>query len=293
MSARSRYARNSLFGLCLLGAVPANACAIRLGPMQSAIIAYDPFTTAATDGWIRVTADLVDGDRCPAVVTLTDEGGQPARSIVFGTAASVAFRPELRPGAGISEARDGTGASVDLTKDNPHVEIAWHLAPVSDAVLAPGDYTRALRAVVDGGTADQVSSGVLTLHSIARAQANLAGSAGSYENGSDAAVIDLGELKTGGTGRAFLQLRGNTAAHISFRSENRGMLVNEAAPQSAIRYGLTLAGTSVDLSSITNRTVDPPASLRGSSLELGVTVGDVKGALAGRYSDTITIDVSP
>lgn len=51
MSARSRFARNSLIGLCLFGAVPADACAIRLGPMQTAIIAYDSFTTAATEGW--------------------------------------------------------------------------------------------------------------------------------------------------------------------------------------------------------------------------------------------------
>lgn len=293
MSARSRFARNSLIGLCLFGAVPADACAIRLGPMQSASIAYDPFTTAATDGWVRVTADLVDGDRCSATVLLTDDSGQPARTIAFGPAAAVSFRPELRVAAGISDARDGTGAALDLTTEHPHVEIAWHLAPFSDAVLTPGEYTQSLRAAIAGGGADQVSAGVLTLRSIARAQANLAGVAGSFEAGSDAAVIDLGELKTGGTGHAFLQLRGNAAAHVSFRSENRGMLVNSAAPQSAIRYGLTLAGIPVDLSAPTIRIVEPPVSLRGSSLELGVTVGDVTGALAGRYSDTISIDVSP
>jgi len=293
MSARFRFARHSLFGLCLLATVPAQACTIRLGPMQTAVIAYDPFITAATEGWVRVTADLVDGDRCSAIVRLTDDSGQLARTIGFGPAGAVSFRPELRPGAGVGDARDGSGADVELTTDHSHVQIEWHLAPLGDAVLAPGDYAQPLRAALDPGGADQVSAGTLTLRSIARAQANIAGAAGNFDAGSNAAVIDLGEMKTGSTGHAFLQLRANTAAHISFSSEHRGMLVNESAPQSAIRYSLSLAGTPVPLSATTIRTVDPPASLRGNSMELGVTVGDVSGALAGRYSDTITIDVSP
>lgn len=86
-----------------------------------------------------MTADLVDGDRCSETVNLTDESGQHARMIAFAPSGSVAFRPELRAGAGISDARDGSGAGIELTAEHPHIEIAWHLAPLSDAVLAPGD----------------------------------------------------------------------------------------------------------------------------------------------------------
>lgn len=271
----------------------AHACSVRLGPVNATPIVYDPFVMTGGGGWIRVTADLVEGSSCEAVVVLTDDSSAPLRSLTFGPTRAVAFNARVKPDAGVREGTDPAEAMVELTTANPRVEIAWQLQSAADGILAPGDYSLPVRVQLRG--VDQPlgpSTGTVALRSIARAQINLAGTAGSYESGSDAATIDLGELTTGKTGRAFLQLRSNTAANLSFTSEHHGYLVSGASA-AQIPYQLTFAGKRVDLSNTDRLSAETPATLRGSSFELGVTVGNVTGATAGRYSDNIVIDVSP
>jgi hypothetical protein len=76
-------------------------------------------------------------------------------------------------------------------------------------------------------------------------------------------------------------------------STNRGWLVNIAESRSRIAYTLAIKGDPIDPSSTAQKRVELPQSLRGTALPLVATVGDVRGATAGRYSDAITIDISP
>lgn len=279
--------------LAAIAAVPSHACSVRLGPVNATPIVYDPFVVVGSGGWIRVTADLVEGESCDAVVVLTDDSSVPLRSLEFGPDRAVSFHARLKTEAGVRESIDPAEAMVELSTAKPHAEIAWQLQSAADGILAPGDYTLPVRVQLRVPAEAAVpSSGTVALRSIARAQINLAGTAGSYESGSDAATIDLGELKTGGTGRAFLQLRSNTPANLSFTSEHRGKLAN-ITTGTTIPYELTFDGRRVDLGNTGRLAAETPPTLRGSSFELGVTVGEVGGAAAGRYSDTIVIDVSP
>lgn len=278
--------------LALGCASPALACAVRLGPINSTPITYDPFVMAGAEARIWLEVALVEGDRCDVAVTLADQVGSPMRSLAFGNDGKLVFKLRLQPGLAVRESTDPADAMVTLTSDGPRAEVAWRLSVENDAVLAPGDYVVPVRVMVREPAQAAASIGAVALRSIARAQINLAGAAGSYEAGSDNTSIDLGELHDGSAGRAFLQLRANTAAHISFASKNRGYLANSESG-TRIPYRFAFDGRSLDLSQPTTRSVDPPANIRGGSFELLVQVGSVAGAMAGRYSDSIVIDVSP
>lgn len=283
-----------LFGL-LIAASPATACTARLGTLQADAIAYDPFSPAGVEGSVRVQVELIDGDVCDVAVALTDDSGAPLRSLQFGSDGRVTFRPELRPQGAVGSATDPASASVHLTSAAPRAQVEWRLIAVDDAILSPGEYTKDIEArlrLAEGVPAAPSRGGVV-LRSIARAQANLAGAAGKFASGSDAATIDLGELVTGKSGRAYLQVRANTPAHVSFRSANLGWLVNDRAPGARVRYTLTLSGRPVELGSTTVTTLDAPRSIDGDAFAIDAIVGEVSGASAGRYSDTVTIDVSP
>lgn len=289
----SRYLFQAAVAAALLLPQAALACAARVEAIRTGAITYDPFTSAPTGGWIRVTAALVDGGECDATVALADGGDAPLRLIVFG-GGGVTFRPELRLGTNMRSTADPTQAVLHLTTAAPRLEAEWRLVAVSEGVLSPGDHTYPIRASLQGqGAADVPAPGVLALHSVARAQVNLAGASSGFASGSDAATIDLGELVAGRTGHAVLQVRANTTARVSFRSVNRGFLVNAAAAGAKIPYSLTMAGLPVDLAGDAVRTVEAPTSLRGSAFDLDVTVGQFEPAVAGRYSDDVTIDVSP
>jgi hypothetical protein len=279
----------------LAAASPASACDARLGTLQADAIAYDPFSSAGVEGSVRLQVELTEGDTCDVVVSLTDESGAQLRSLRFGNDEGVTFRLELRQQGIVGSATDPADAIVHLTSAAPRAQVEWRLLTIGDAVIAPGDYAKQIEARlrVSEGVPGPPSRGAVVLRSIARAQANLAGTAGKFASGSDAATIDLGELVTGKSGRAYLQVRANTPAHVSFRSANLGWLVNDRAPGARVRYAMTLAGRPVDLAATTVTTVDAPRSVDGDAFSIDVTVGDVGGASAGRYSDTVTIDVSP
>jgi hypothetical protein len=275
-------------------AAPASACEARLGTLQADAIAYDPFTTAGNEASVRLQVELTDGDSCDVAVQLIDDSGAPLRLVKFGPNA-VTFRPELRAQGSVSASTDPVDATVHLTSASPRAQIEWRLVLVNDAIVPPGDYALDIGARLRNSelSSPLASRGAIVLRSIARAQANLAGTAGKFSTGSDAATIDLGELTTGKTGRAFLQVRANTAAHVSFRSTNSGWLVNDRAPNSRVRYAMELAGRPINLDAVTTTTLDAPQSIDGGAFSIDVTVGKVEGAAAGRYSDTVTIDVSP
>lgn len=298
MSERSLPRRLSLCWTVLavaaaLSAAPAAACSARVGAVSATPITYDPFTLGDSIATLRVGVDLVEGDRCDTAIVLTDDSGAPLRNLGFGPTRSVTFQTRLRPTGSVRTSTDDAEALVTLTSDRPHVDVEWQLQNVGDDVLPPGDYSVPVRVRMRDA-ADPVGPaiGAVTLRSIARAQINLAGTTGGLAAGSDAATIDLGELRTGGTGRAFLQLRANTAAHLAFTSRNRGRLV-AAAGTGSVPYSLSFDGRPVALAQTDTRTLPPPPTIRGAAYDMTVTIGDVAGAPAGRYSDTVTIDVSP
>lgn len=280
-------------GALAIVASPAAACSLRLGPVQTTPIAYDPFA-ATTDGVVRVEIQLADGTECTGDVRLEDMGGAAIRTLRFGDGQGPEFGIELLTSAGVQPSVDPAGASVRLSGADARVWVEWRVKPIRDSLILPGDYALPLQVSGAGSTFEGgPSPGTLDLRSIARAQVNLAGGAGRFASGSDAFTIDLGDLVGGRTGRAFLQVRANTPSRISIQSAHRGFLANEADASLRVPYSMTVDSRPVDLAGLYDLPVPASLTLDGASLPILVTIGDVRGALAGRYSDTVTIDISP
>ncbi len=126
-----------------------------------------------------------------------------------------------------------------------------------------------------------------------RAQANIAGARGAFGSQPALPFIDFGEMQTGETRNAFLQVRANAAAAITAVSQNGGRLVNDDAPDSpGVPYRLEIDGVAASLESPLTLQRRPPASLDGASYPMRFTLGDVSGAYAGTYRDVVTVDVT-
>jgi hypothetical protein len=295
-SALSRWLPGAAIVLGLAMPVAAFACDVRIGTLVASPIAYDPFGMTPGEGSLRTTVDLVEGTDCEATVALVDDASAPLRTIRFGDATRpLVYRIEVQPGDGVVAGLSPDLSTVRLTTARPRVTIVWRLLVDQDSVIAAGEYSRIVQAMLRTlDAADTFSArSTLLLRSIARAQANFAGTSSGFASGTSAQAIDLGTLTTGEQRTAMLQVRANTVAHLLVVSANTGHLVGSDSGQARIPYGLAIDGAPVDLSGPSSRTIAPPLTIDGVALELRVTVGEVAGMPSGRYSDTITIDVSP
>ncbi|WP_010184897.1 hypothetical protein [Sphingomonas sp. PAMC 26605] len=291
-----RLLRIALCALALVVAAgDARACAVRLGPIVSSPIAYDPFALGSANGSLGISVDLADGDTCDTIIALTNAGGSPLREFRFDSGGrSIALRGELRETAAVHGTGSPDSVRVHLSPDTPHADLLWRLVSSEDGVVPPGDIPLDIVAAPTLSSGSTVPSrGTLILRSVARAQANLAGVVGTFDSGSQAQTIDFGILTTGAQRRVFLQVRANVLAHLSFSSEHRGSLVNEGDARYRVGYQLAFDGVALDLSAPQQREVTAPLSIAGTAFPIDVTIGDVRGAMAGRYSDTVSIEVSP
>lgn len=293
MSAKFILAVLSLTGWLIVAAIPAQACDVRLGALNIAPVDYDPFKFAPVATQAKVSLDLTGGDTCSVTLRLTNDSLMRLDTIAVGgpTPALFAIRP-AQTGAQV----DSTGETITVTlsHDNPHAEADWDLVLRQDAVLAPNTYTIPLTvaARADGSAADLLVKGAFTLRTLPRAQINIAGASGAFGQ-SPLALIDFGTLETGEQRRAFVQIRANSPVTVQVSSKNHGVMTNETLPGAdPINYSLSLGGKTLNLSGMAQVPVDPPRTVDGVSLPMDITIGNVDGKMAGRYSDVIIIDVS-
>lgn len=107
--------------------------------------------------------------------------------------------------------------------------------------------------------------------------------------------MELGTLSSGLQGRVRIEARSYADYKFVVTSENHGVLgLTPAVPGQtwSVPYTATLSGAALNLSGATT-SLRQPATIPGSdaSHELVVTVGETAGKRAGRYEDTITIDI--
>jgi len=124
-------------------------------------------------------------------------------------------------------------------------------------------------------------------------QTNIAGTKGRYEDGSNFAVIDFGELQTGEQQQVFIQVRGNTLASIEIRSENEGKMVNTENAKFSVDYRVDVDGELSTLESPLTLSRSVAKSLQGSAFPMTVKIGNVSNSFAGTYQDIISVDVTP
>jgi hypothetical protein len=249
-------------------------------------IVYDPFNQARAEGQITAEVALMDDDSCDVVVALTDDAGQYVPEVQFGTASSpltVSAIPTGNAGASVIPG----AASVRLGPDRRQARVSWTLRAISNSVIPPGELTQNLRVALIEPARQEGVPITVAVRTLPRAQANFAGTAG---NG-DTATLDFGELREGAERSALLQIRANSMSQLTMESRNHGDMVN--ATGARIPYRLYFDGTPVNLGGIAVIAVPVSLQLAGTTKELRVVIGSVRGAPAGRYSDTIEIDISP
>lgn len=129
----------------------------------------------------------------------------------------------------------------------------------------------------------------------ARAQLNIAGTAGKFGAPFELDEIDFGDMTTGATRDAVVQVRATSQVAITLSSRNLGVLKHTSLPGTAgVPYSLTVDGTPVDLAGSSAPILrTPDLTLDGNSYPMRVTIGNTTGRAAGNYKDRITISVMP
>lgn len=273
------------------------ACPVDLvRPPAEVRIDYDPFVPARAPDRMSFQVRNPSDEPCLVEIALMDVGRQEAAHIgVAPTGLEVEFRPTsaelsrgLRPGVFHYLAPPGASEpafDVVVTRDAVVEAGAWPY-PLTLALRPPG---------ASGAVAFAEAPVGLVLNALPRAQLNLSGSSGAFGEGQSVSVVDFGVAETGATRRLFIQTRTNAPARLSFTSLNAGRLklpTPDKEEERVIDYTALLAGVPLDLTRPSTRDVDPPRTLAGQALELILTLGDVRGAQAGTYSDELTIEIS-
>ncbi|RZJ02044.1 MAG: hypothetical protein EON90_00125 [Brevundimonas sp.] len=271
------------------------ACELVAEDPAAVQIDYNPFAIGQASGPLDILFVNQSDTACDLRLRLVDDGGAPLTGASVG-GVNILFVPRessglLHRGAQYGlfelaiEPDDRVRAELDATVMNNMVAEAGEHA--TDLFLAVTD--------IDGQPLLPRIPIRMILRSTPRAQINIAGSAGAFGSGSTVDVIDFGEAATGATHRAFLQVRANTEATLTVRSEHHGVMRHMEGGEtgSTVPYEVELDGIPVDLAEAWIHRVDPPRTLDGISLPLDFTLGAVAGQMSGKYEDLITIDVTP
>jgi len=286
-------------GLLLAGllafASPAAACDLAVETPAAVRIEYNPFAVGASSGPVDVLFQNRSDTACELRLLLVDDVGDPLPAVTLGGAV-VGFRP--REASGLFRRDTEPGAFVLTVAPNSTTRAEMDAVVLHDAVVEAGQYQGDLRLLIRSADGVPVPPPVplrVILQSTPRAQVNIAGASGAFGSGSSVEVIDFGQAATGVTRRAFLQVRANTKATVSIRSEHHGVMrhleMEEAG--SVVAYQLELDGDPVDLTRVWTRSLDPPRTLAGVDFPLDFTLGTIAGQMSGRYEDLITIDITP
>lgn len=114
--------------------------------------------------------------------------------------------------------------------------------------------------------------------------------------GGRTATLEFGALETGKSLTFGLEVTGNAPYQVTLESQNRGHFagLDSGITDARIPYTLTMDGRSIGLGGPFDLPVSSPtdSGRRSNEHDFEVRVGDTERALAGRYSDAITVTVS-
>lgn len=269
-------------------------CTLQISQPPPAVrIDYDPFVPATAPARMVFRIRNPAGEACEADLAIVDT---PGVAIVRQSVGMTGLGLEIRPDAGVTRATEPSVFHVAAPAGET-LEATFDVAVIEDAVVQAGHYiqplTLELRQPGSAVAYDRVPV-VIDVTALPRAQMNLSGSRGAFGSGTSVSVVDFGDAETGKAREIFIQTRTNSAARLTFTSANRGRLALQAADADAasLDYSVDFEGSRLDLLQVATRDVDPPRTYAGQSYDLVLTLGDVRGARAGLYSDELTIEIS-
>jgi hypothetical protein len=148
--------------------------------------------------------------------------------------------------------------------------------------VAPGDYISALAVTSGAGQRTPVPVVVRVEPSV------------RLINGSESGVgnISLGDPTDGATATATFYMRTNAGVAITARSFNRGRMVHrDGSAFGSFAYSATLGGEPLDLARDSRVTLARIASVERAA-QLVVGVAPTPSLYAGRYEDTLTLEIT-
>jgi hypothetical protein len=298
--ARTRPASGLAAGILVLAAAgwtsqaQAADCTLQISrPPQSVRLDYDPFLPATAPARLAFQIRNSGTERCEADLALVDV---PGLAIVQPKVQSTGLTLEIRPDAVATRSTTPSVFRVAVLP-NETADVTFDVVVIEDAMVEAGLYSEDLTLELRQPGAPQFYDSapvVIDVTALPRAQLNLSGARGAFGTGPSVSVVDFGEAQTGKTHQLFVQTRTNSAARLTFTSANRGLLVlqQDGAEDAALPYSVAFEGSTLDLSAVTTRDVDPPRTYAGQSYDLTLTLGTVSGGPAGVYSDELTIEIS-
>ena len=270
----------------------ANSCDLNLlGGVKPPIITYDSFSLNPGASTLKIRVENLSQAPCDLGIDVTSAIGARPPFVFENTTASVDLRVP-----GQTPKPSAVGIYRVVVPAESQTELILDASVLNDPVVEAGKYTTNVIVkfynTETGLIAAPNVETFLALESTPRAQVNIAGVAAHFDKGFAVDLIDFGELESNESRRVFVQVRANVQSNLSFTSSNRGVLkaINGNAE---IPYSAKIDGNPLNLSQTTLHTVNPPRTRAGASLPFDIKVGDISKAFAGRYEDTITIEIAP
>ena len=165
-------------------------------------------------------------------------------------------------------------------------------------MVGPGLYSDNIRVLLFDAESDALLSEVtgerIAAEVVPRVQSNLAGTAGAFSPGATFNYMDFGTLQAGASRSAFLPVRANTGVRISVMSENGGVLKHTDQPGlPSIDYTARIDGVQTNMAAPVQIVRRPPLQATGTNYEIRITIGEIRDRFAGRYRDTVTVEIDP
>ncbi|AGH96178.1 spore coat protein U domain-containing protein [Pseudobdellovibrio exovorus] len=137
------------------------------------------------------------------------------------------------------------------------------------------------------------SSVTLSFNQSRKVDLSLVGTGAAFNPFSVSQSLNFGNLEEGATRSVDLVLGYNAGYKISVSSTNAGRIHNDQK-STTIPYTLTLNGSSVSLQPSPSMVLSASgvSPTGGQRIPIAVTIGNMTGAAAGTYTDTITFTVS-
>ena len=250
---------------------------------------FDPFSGLAAVATLSVSL-AVSPDAGTVAVAVQPSNGAPWA--LRGQGPALVFQIRSPDGRTVAS---GTASAVVRADEGSETTVRFDVLIPGPQFAQAGLHEAELEVtLVDaaGAAVSPARFARLTIDVPVRAEANIAGASGVWGSMASVAFLDFGQLETGESLSAALQVRANTDVTITATSLNGGRLLNQTSPSApGVAYTLSLDGVAGVLTGPLILQRRPPASLDGGNYPIRVTLGDVAGAYAGVYRDTLQIDV--
>jgi len=286
----------AVFGVLM--PVAAEACDVTLTPVQTtARLDYDPFAFAKTADRITFELENHDSQRCDVDVVLLDQARASLDEVSVSNA-GVLVRITNGPGEAILAPTATPGTWRTRLEPGSRAKVSLDSTVVQDGVAPAGIYEVLFNLEVrDAGLVSTRTAALpvrLVFAALPRAQMNIVGAVGTFGSGQSVALIDFGVLQAGARRRVYLQVRANTSARLTISSRNLGRLMPDlpGTKDPGVAYSALFVDEAIDLTRPWEKIIKPPATLAGDSLPLEVIIDSLDAHPAGRFSDTLVVELS-